>query len=288
MKFKKIVIIGTGLIGGSIGRTLIKKKLAKEVVGVCRRTSTLKRALREKAFTSGYVNSYGRALRGVDIVFICTPVDTIKKVISDIAPHLKGTRALVTDVGSTKTGISDIADRYRSYFSFVGGHPLAGSEKTGVEYASEHLFENTMCILTPSGPSAREKVIVLEKLWRAMGARVEVMSPAKHDKLLSFTSHLPHVAAYALAGSQRKENYPYMAGGFRDTTRIASSDPLLWSEILIANRKFVLAALSRFRKILSDIENDIRKKKKAPLHGRLRKCKEMRDGAFGTDRRRRY
>ncbi len=281
MRYKKVVIIGTGLIGGSIGKALIRKKLAGEVVGVCRRRSTLKRAIREGVFTKGCIDDYAKVVPGADVVFIATPVETIKEVLYKLSKVLKDGRTIVTDVGSTKKEIVRYAERYRKNFSFVGAHPLAGSEKAGVEYAHAGLFADSLCILTPTGKTSARALATIKDFWKNMGAQVDILSPGRHDRILSFTSHLPHVVAYALSGAQEKEFYRYMATGFRDTTRVASSAPRLWAEIFLSNGTELLKAVRKFKGLMDSLAADIRKKRKTALKTKLERCKRIRDDAFG-------
>ncbi|MDD5634680.1 MAG: prephenate dehydrogenase [Candidatus Omnitrophica bacterium] len=277
MKLKKIVIIGTGLIGGSIGKAVLSKKMADEVIGISRRRSSLRRALREKCITSGYINNYAKACRGADVIFIATPVNTIKDVIVKLSKTLKDKNVIVTDAGSTKKEIVDRADKYKNRFSFVGAHPLAGLEKTGVEYSRPDLFKNSVCVLTRSVTTDRKKLQEVKKLWEAFGATTRVVTPDIHDKILSLTSHLPHVVAFALAGVLEKKYCDYVAGGFKDTTRIAASDPILWSDIFISNRKNLKTALGKFRKNIADIERSLASKQAARLIKKLKECKRKRD-----------
>jgi len=278
MKLKKVVIIGMGLIGGSIGKAIIEKGLAEEVVGVCRRQSSLDRAVKEKALTKGYVDSYTEAVPGADVVFIATPVHTIKTVLEDLSEVLKDGKTIVTDVGSTKKEIVANAGWFRDRFTFIGGHPLAGSEKSGVEYSSADLFGGSVCILTPDENTPEEPKAMLTGLWQDMGAAVVELSPDKHDENLAFSSHLPHIAAYALMGALGK-NFPYamLASGFKDTTRIAASDGALWSDIFLSNRRNVLNAIGRYREVLTSLEKDIQDENADLLTKKLSDYKEMRD-----------
>ena len=281
MKLKKVVIIGTGLIGGSIGKALLEKGLADEVVGVCRRQSTLERTLKEKAISSGCVDDYEKALKGAEIVFIATPVHTIKEALDKLAENLNDKNVIVTDVGSTKKEIVDHALRYKDKFSFIGGHPLAGSEQMGVEHSSADLFQGSACILTPEKETREQDTNRLKDLWGAMGAKVGVVSPEEHDENLAFSSHLPHVVAYALAGTLEKKIPKAMfATGFKDTSRIASSDAALWSDIFMSNRNNVLKAIDHYKKILSGIENAISKDNREDLEKWLKKYKGLRDELF--------
>jgi prephenate dehydrogenase len=278
MKFKKVVIIGTGLIGGSLGKALLKKGLAEEVVGICRRQSSLDRAIKEKAFTHGFVNSYEEAIPGADIIFIATPVHTIREVLEKLACTVDSPDVVVTDVGSTKKEIVEYADSFKDKFVFVGGHPLAGSEKAGVEFSSPELFKGSVCILTPTIDTPEDSKNKLKGLWEETGAKVVELAPEKHDEYLAFSSHLPHVVAYALAGAlEERVPLSMVATGFKDTTRIAASDATLWSDIFISNRDNVLRSIERYKEILSGIEKDIRDKSGEDLKKKLESYKKKRD-----------
>ena len=280
MKLKKVVIIGMGLIGGSIGKALLNSGLAEEVIGVCRRESSLERAVREKTLTQGYVNDYKNALPGAELIIIATPVNTVMAVLKDISLVIKDTKIIVTDVGSTKKDIVECASQFKDNFSFVGGHPLAGSEKAGVEYAKEDLFKDSLCVLTKSASTTDDAIEKVKKLWEDMGAKIKVITPDEHDQILALTSHLPHIVAYALAGTLKEGNSSYAATGFKDTTRIASSDPLLWSDIFLSNSGNVLKSIEKFKELLSGIEQDIKDNNKQSLEDKLKAYKELRDGLF--------
>ncbi|MBL7072784.1 MAG: prephenate dehydrogenase/arogenate dehydrogenase family protein [Candidatus Omnitrophica bacterium] len=278
MKIKKIAIIGMGLIGGSVGKALIEKKLADEVVGICRRESSLDRAVREKSLTKGFVNNYGEALLGAEIILIATPVSGIKNVLKSLSEVINDTKILVSDAGSTKKEIVDYAAKFKDKFSFIGAHPLAGSEKSGVESSSSDLFEDSVCILTPPKDASIENCEKLKNLWESIGAVTHKLSPEEHDKNIAFSSHLPHVAAYALVGSLPDEFAKNMvASGFKDTTRIASSDPELWKDIFMSNKDNVIKAITRFKETLDGLEADISTGRAEELKVKLKKMKEMRD-----------
>ena len=277
MKYKKIVIVGMGLIGGSLGKAILKYGLADEVIGVCRRRSSLDRAASQRAMSRGYVNSYEEATAGADIIFIATPVNTIKEVLKSLSDAVGDKKVLVTDVGSTKKEITDFAAQFKDRFSFVGGHPLAGSEKSGVEHSSSDLFRDSLCILTTTPGTAKEDLEKIRGLWEAIGAAVDVTTPEEHDEILAFTSHLPHIVAYVLAGAQERDYVRYMSTGFKDTTRIASSEPSLWGDIFISNRDNVLRSIGKFKELLSGIEDDIRRDEGEGLKKKLEAFKKVRD-----------
>ncbi len=278
MKMRKVVVIGMGLIGGSIGKALLKKELADKVVGVCRRQSSLDRAIKEGALTCGYVNNYEEATSGADMIIIATPVAIIKDVLQGLAEVIKDHSVIVTDVGSTKKEIVNYAQQASKSFLFVGGHPLAGSEKSGVENSTAGLFEGSLCVITDdAGVTDTGALRKVADIWKAMGARVQVQSPEEHDGMIAFTSHLPHIAAYALVGALPPPPLSMLASGFKDTTRIASSDAFLWSEIFLSNREKLLVAIKRFKEVISGIENDIQENNKALLEIKLRDFKKARD-----------
>jgi prephenate dehydrogenase len=279
IKFRKITIIGMGLIGGSIGKALIKKGLAEEVVGVCRRKISLEKALRERSLTKGFVNSYTSAVDGADLVIIATPVHTVISVLEKLGGVLSGGKTLVTDVGSTKKEIIKASEKYRDRFCFMGGHPLAGSEKAGVENSSAGLFDGSVCVLTPPAGKLGKRGKTLERLWRDIGvSTICVMTPEEHDKALAFSSHLPHVSAYALAGTLEEGiAREVFSTGFRDTARIASSDAALWSDIFMSNRMNVLGAIKKYKSVISSIEKDIREKNTKGLTKKLAKFKRLKD-----------
>ncbi|MDP8298301.1 MAG: prephenate dehydrogenase/arogenate dehydrogenase family protein [Candidatus Tantalella remota] len=279
MKYKRITIIGMGLIGGSVGKALMEGSLAEEVIGVCRRQSSLDRAIKGKSLTKGYVNNYEEATAGAEIVIIATPVHTENEVLEGLAFAIKDPATIVTDAGSTKKVIVDTAAGFSDKFSFVGGHPLAGSEKAGVEYSDAGFFQGSLCVLTKGASTVEKDIESVKELWQAIGADVEVTTPEKHDEILSFTSHLPHIVAYALSGVQKEEYFKYMSTGFKDTTRIAASDPRLWKDIFLSNRDNVLSSVACLRELLSEIEKSLRNNREEDLEEILKMCKKVRDEA---------
>ncbi len=270
--FKKAAIIGTGLIGGSLGLEIRKRGLAKEVVGVSRKAKNVALAKRMGAIDRGSTSL--DIIRGADLVVLATSVASIIGMSVKVA-ELIGQDALVTDVGSTK---EEIAVRLSKVFpNFVGGHPLAGSEKRGIAAAQKGLFSNALCMLTPLKTTNKSAVAKVKALWKAVGARVVLINPAEHDRLLSYISHLPHAAAFALMNSI-PGNYALLgAAGLKDTTRIAGSDPELWSEILISNKKNVTSALDSMGAQVEMIRQAVQfgdRKKLAALLARAQKKRE--------------
>ena len=277
-RFKKVAIIGVGLIGGSIGLAIKKRSLANEVVGVFRRDSTLKRALKCNAVDKAMM-FIELGVNEADLIIVASPVHSIPKIIKIAAKYAKK-GAIITDAGSTKAWIVNSVERSLTKsrkIHFVGSHPMAGSEHTGVEFAKADLFEKAPCIVTNSATTDRPSLNKVIKFWRSLGAIVKVMSPASHDKSVSLISHLPHIVAFGLAGSVPLRELRYAAEGFKDTTRVASSDPELWADIFLTNKREILKAGRLFESYYKDILKAISKgdHKKTVIF--LKRAKSKRD-----------
>ncbi|MFH1996958.1 MAG: prephenate dehydrogenase/arogenate dehydrogenase family protein [Candidatus Omnitrophota bacterium] len=252
----KVTIVGVGLIGGSIGLAVKKKKLAKEVVGVFRRRSSITKALRVRAVDRGTLDLADGA-RGADLVIIATPVGMIPVMAKAAAKHLKR-GAIITDVGSVKGPICRVIERaIGAGISFVGGHPMAGSEKSGPEFGEAGLFEGSVCILTRTSRTRAGALRVIARFWRSVGADVSVMDPDLHDTIVAGVSHLPHIVAQTLCLSVGRESLKYASGSFRDTTRVASLNAGVWLDIFSANRKNVVKEIDRFSAVLKKIRRDL-------------------------------
>jgi prephenate dehydrogenase len=252
-----VAIIGIGLIGGSLGQALRRTRRYR-VIGVARKARTIADARRLGAIDSGSTDLASAA--DADIVVLCGPVDTIVPLLARLAPLLKA-GAVVTDVASVKAPIVSAARRILRGrpFSFVGAHPLAGSHRTGVKAAHVRLFEGSTVVLMPGPRAALERV---KSLWRAVGAQPLMMSARDHDRAVAIISHLPHALAHALvhqvAGARdRRKLVRLLAGSFRDATRVASSDPEQWSQILRANAGPVRLAIGEFQRQLSRLRQSI-------------------------------
>ncbi len=258
-KFEKVVIIGVGLIGGSIGLSLKANRLARKVIGVGHRKSSIKAALRLKTIDSGTLNPV-LAVKGADLVILATPILLIEGMVRRIAPHLKK-GCIVTDVGSTKTMITNKITRLMPRgVRFIGGHPMAGSEKRGVAYARRDLFKGSITILTRTGKTDSKALSMVKALWTALGARVIILTPKKHDKVVSQISHLPHMVVFSLLDSIDRSDIKFASSGLGDATRIALSDAKIWKDIAISNEKEILASISKFKKRLKDLEQALKNK----------------------------
>ncbi len=274
MRMDTIAIVGVGLIGGSIGKALISRRLATRVIGICRREESLQRALACRVVTEGTTDlAHGVADAG--IVILCTPVETIIPLVRELSP-LCAPQAIVTDTASTKAEIVHALCSETLPRPFVGGHPLAGSEQTGPEAARDDLFVGRTVILTPN-PSASEAVDRIEAFWQSLGAKVLQMSPEHHDQVVAAISHLPHLVASALAAATPPPLVALAAGGWRDTTRVAAADPQLWREILLTNQTRVLESLARFQSGLDALREALQAADANQLEQLLTKGKQIRD-----------
>ncbi len=277
-QFNKVTIIGVGLIGGSIGLAIKKRGIADEVVGVFRRESTLKRALKRNAVDKATM-FIELGVKGADLIIVASPVHSIPKIIKMAAKYAKKD-AIVTDVGSTKAWIVSSVEKILAKdrkIHFVGSHPMAGSEHAGVEFARKDLFEKAPCIVTNSAATDRASLKRVIKFWGALGAIVKVMSPASHDKSVSLISHLPHIVAFGLAGSVPLREFQFAAEGFKDTTRVASSDPELWADIFLTNKREILKAGRLFEGYYEDILKAISKGDHKKTVNFLKRAKSKRD-----------
>ena len=249
--FRKITIIGVGLLGGSIGLAVRHRKLARQTAGFVRRTASLKDCERMGAVDYATTDLLA-AVWDADLVILCTPLAQMRSRVREMLPALKR-GAIVTDVGSVKASVVRELESLvaKAGAHFVGSHPMAGAEKTGVAAARVDLFANTVCVLTPvkkTNPAALKKA---EQFWRAMGSRVLRLTPEMHDALVSRSSHLPHIIAATLAShvlnpAHPKQQAALCANGFRDTTRIASGSPEMWRDIALANRRNLAKSLDAF------------------------------------------
>ena len=275
--FRKISIIGVGLIGGSIGMAVKKRRLAHEVVGLSLHHATLVYALKNRAIDRAF-HDMRKAVHNADLVILATPVNTILKLLPTLGPHLKR-GCVVTDVGSTKASIVDLAEKkLPPYCYFVGSHPLAGSEKQGAAYSNPDLFSGTACIVTGTERTNRVAKEKMKAFWGQLGANVKFLSPVEHDKILAYISHLPHLLAYAMMGIIPTEFLEYASTGLKDTTRVAASSPNMWNDICMTNHKNILAVLDELVKFMAVYRRSIIAKDEQSLIENFSKSKAKRDG----------
>jgi cyclohexadieny/prephenate dehydrogenase len=270
--FQRVAIIGIGLIGSSLARVLRRDSPKTRIVACARRTETLATATR-LALADETTDDAAAAVRGADLVVIATPLSAYGEVSSRIAPALAD-GAVVTDVGSVKgAAIAALQPTLPDRVHFVPGHPVAGTEHSGPEAGFADMFRDRWCILTPLPETAPDAVARVAALWEMAGMRVATMAPDHHDKVLAVTSHLPHLIAYTIVGTAtelgqdlQSEVVAYSAGGFRDFTRIAASDPVMWRDIFLTNREAVLELLQRFNEDLTALQRAIRRGDGEALH----------------------
>lgn len=275
-----VAIVGVGLIGGSIGRALRERKLAREVIGIGRREVSLAAAREVGAFDRGTLD-LADGVKEAELVVVATPVATI--VDSVVAAARASARSLITDAGSTKAEICRsvraraVAEGRSFDTRFIGSHPLAGDHRTGPQFARADLLEGRTVVVTPEDDTPSELVSRISTFWQSLGARVVLLPPHEHDEALAATSHLPHVVAAALAAATPAKYLPLAATGWADTTRIAASDPQLWNQIFAQNRGSVLDALEHFENCLAELKDAIGRGDAASVVRGLQEAKERRN-----------
>lgn len=263
--FRKLVLLGIGLIGSSVARIARERKdLAAEVVANARTQATLDRVM-ELGIADSVELDPAKAVEGADCVMLCAPVGAYAALAQAIAPHL-APGCVLTDVGSTKQSvIRDVGPLVPAGVHFVPAHPLAGTEYSGPDAGFTTLFQGRWCLLTPPPGTDADAVEKVSELWRRCGSMVESMEPAHHDRVLAIVSHLPHLIAFTICGTadaledeSRQQVLKFAASGFRDFTRIAASDPVMWRDVFLNNREAVIEALGRFEDDLTALRKAIR------------------------------
>jgi prephenate dehydrogenase len=282
---QQLCVIGVGLMGGSLARALREKGAVGEVVGAGRNEDNLRAAVR-LGVVDRYDTDPARAVAGADVVVVAVPLGAIEPVLRAIVPHLSP-GAVVTDVGSAKGSVVADVERIYGYIppNFVPGHPIAGTEKSGVEASFATLFQRRRVILTPLAETAAAAHHLVRTMWELTGAEVVDMGVRHHDAVLAATSHLPHMLAYTLVDTlarldDRAEIFRYAAGGFRDFTRIASSDPRMWHDICVANREQLLEMIALFSADLSQLAEAIRADDRAAILATFERAKRARDNLY--------
>jgi cyclohexadieny/prephenate dehydrogenase len=262
--FHRVALIGIGLIGSSLARALRRDSPDTEIIACARRAETLA-AVQQLAIADATTHDPAKAAAGADLVVIATPLSAYGEIGEKIAPVLKE-GAILSDVGSVKEAVlRDLQPHVPASVHFVPGHPVAGTEHSGPESGFAELFQDRWCILTPPPETAPEAVSAVTRMWQQCGMRVVTMSADHHDKVLAMTSHLPHLIAYTIVGtatnleeSLKSEVIEFSASGFRDFTRIAASDPVMWRDIFLNNREAVLEIVQRFTEDLTALQRAIR------------------------------
>ncbi len=280
--FKKITIIGLGLIGGSIGLALKRAGSTAQLIGVARSQKTLDIAL-ERNLVERVEIDIVKSVEDADLVILATPLSSFKKIILEVSHNLKP-GCIVTDTGSSKLKvIEELSNVIPMGVSFIPGHPIAGTELSGPEAGFAELFDDRWCVLTPTEDTNKDALNSIRLLWEEMGSKVEIMNPEHHDRVLAITSHIPHLIAYNIVGTANdlanvtnKEVVKYSAGGFRDFTRIAASDPKMWRDIFLYNDEAVLEMLSFFSKDLMKLKKAIEEKDSDLLQTFFENTREVR------------
>ncbi len=263
--FNRLALIGVGLIGSSIARAARAQGTAGSIVATARSAQTRQR-VKELGLADQVVETNAAAVKDADLVIVCIPVGASGAAAKEIGPHL-APGAILSDVGSVKGSVlRDMAPHLPAGVHFVPAHPVAGTEYSGPDSGFAELFVDKWCILTPPENADASAVERLAGFWRALGANVETMTAEHHDLVLAVTSHLPHLIAYTIVGTAselrevtRSEVLKFSAGGFRDFTRIASSDPVMWRDIFLANKDAVLEMLGRFNEDVAELTRAIRR-----------------------------
>ncbi len=276
--FSRALIAGVGLIGGSLALVAKEAGLIGTTVGYGRNRETLERA-KALGLVDEIATDPVEACRGVDLVFVATPVESVVPLIATLAPHLPD-GCVVTDGGSVKGAIVEQVASLPKRFRFVGGHPVAGTEKSGPDAAFAELYRDHYTILTPTGETDADALTKVTRLWEGVGARVVTMTPADHDKALAVISHLPHLAAYALVETLDEEDAdgiiaPFVAGGFKSATRIAASSPEMWRDIFSMNRTATLEAVAMFRRQLDRFATAIEEERHDDLLAMLERVRRL-------------
>ena len=282
--FNRLALIGVGLIGSSIARAARLENAVGSIVATARSPET-RRRVAELGLDDQVVETNVAAVEGADLVVVCIPVGACGAVAQEIGPHLSP-GAIVSDVGSVKSGVvRDMRPHLPSQVHFVPAHPVAGTEYSGPDAGFAELFVNRWCILTPPENTDAQATEKLAGFWRLLGANVETMTPEHHDLVLAVTSHLPHLIAYTIVGTAdelqnvtRSEVLKFSAGGFRDFTRIAASDPTMWRDVFLANKDAVLEVLGRFNEDISALTRAIRNGDGATLFDQFTRTRAIRKG----------
>ena len=271
-----------GLLGGSLGLALKQRRLAGSVCGFVRRAASV-RECKQFGAVDEVTRDLNEAVTGAELIVLCTPIAQMRPLVQQMLASL-GAGAIITDVGSVKGSVVQDLESIiaKADAHFVGSHPMAGAEKTGVAAARADLFQDAVCVVTPTENSNKTAVREVEQLWKAVGSRVLRLQPGLHDQLVSRSSHLPHVIAAQLANcildpAHPKKQALLCANGFRDTTRIASGSPEMWRDIALANRENLLQALAGFERELDGFKNALKRGDSGAISSFFERAKQRRD-----------
>ncbi len=292
--FERIALIGIGLIGSSIARRIKRDGLANHVSVSARSQQSLDKAL-ELGFADSVTLDQKESVKNADLIIICSPVGTYSNIIQNIKSNLK-LGAIITDVGSVKQAvIRDLEPHIPEGVHLVPAHPVAGTERSGPEAGFAELFEDRWCIITPTSQTEKKSIKQVTEFWKSLGSNVEIMEPKHHDLVMAMTSHLPHLIAYTIVGtatdlekSLTNEVIKFSAGGFRDFTRIAASDPTMWRDVFLNNRDAVLEMLQRFSEDITALQRAIRWGEGDTLHELFSRTQEVRRGVIEAKQEKMY
>lgn len=280
--FKQVTIIGFGLIGSSLARAIRENNLAGKIICADASRDVCEKVLQLK-IADDVTTDLAKGVKGSDLVILCVPVGAMGAVAEKIVPALEKD-AIVTDVGSVKTAVvKSVGSLMPARVHFVPAHPIAGTEHSGPESGFAALFKNRWCIVTPLANTATQAVEKVVKLWEGCGSNIELMNPDHHDLVLGITSHLPHLIAYTIVGTAttleedlKGEVIKFSASGFRDFTRIAASDPVMWRDVFLNNKDAVLEVLQRFTEDLTALQKAIRKQDGDYLYQTFKRTRDIR------------
>ena len=280
----KITIIGVGLIGGSLARALKEKNLAKDVFGYGREQARLEDAQKLNIIDQ-FSTSIEEAIVGAEIIVVATPVGTFQSILGEIEPLITE-NVIITDVGSTKSDIVNIVHNVLRAKSncFIPAHPIAGKERSGFEVSDSMLFDGKKVIITPQENNSSDSIQVIEEMWKGVGAEVDFMSAESHDNLLGMTSHLPHMLAFSLVNYLVNQNPTasiYAGGGFKDFSRIASGDAIMWRDICLQNKDQIISHLKGYQSTLNDLLEAIGDENSEELEHLFTTAKKTRDSWLG-------
>ena len=287
--FNRVTFIGFGLINSSLARVFKSKSLAKEICAYSRRKETLLK-IKDLNIADYIYDDIKQSVENSDLIILGVPVGVMSSLVQEFASSLKSD-AIITDVGSIKKGLIDsISLVLPKGVHFVPGHPIAGTENSGPESGFEDLFKGRWCILTPTKNTSKDAIKKVDYMWQQAGMKVSIMDAEYHDRVLAITSHIPHLVAYSIVGTVteledqlKTEVIKYSAGGFRDFTRIAASDPVMWRDVFLNNSDAVLEMLGRFIEDLTALQKSIRWKDGDALEELFSKTRDIRKGIISEE-----